>query len=342
MPRGLILARDGRTRLGAQRAARARRATHVHAHAIPTGLAVRAPGRLLVHHATAASGSSGRATTSSPARRTSSRRSSPGCRARSARATTSSRTSTRTAQQAGLRGARRAQGRGRRDRAADRQGARDGVRAGVRPERRSRTSFAAINGDPNKPLLNRTTQELYPPGSTFKVVTAAAALDTGKVTPDTIIDGTSPQTISGVPLANFGGQSFGPITLTDALTNSVNTVFAQVGEEVGAQTLVEYMERFGFYEDPQLDYPDEPDDPQRRSATARAATFGRRRLRRRPRRDRPGRRRGRDPRDAAADGARGRRGGQRRQADEAAADRPDRAPRTAASRSGSSPTSRRR
>jgi peptidoglycan glycosyltransferase len=107
----------------------------------------------------------------------------------------------------------------------------------------------------NQPLLNRTTQELYPPGSTFKVVTAAAALDTGKVSPETVIDGSSPREISGVPLENAGGESFGPISFTDALTNSVNTVFAQVGERVGRETLVEYMRRFGFYEDPQLDYP---------------------------------------------------------------------------------------
>jgi peptidoglycan glycosyltransferase len=104
-------------------------------------------------------------------------------------------------------------------------------------------------------LLNRTTQELYPPGSTFKVVTAAAALDSGKVTPDTVIDGSSPREVSGVPLENAGGASFGAISFTDALTNSVNTVFAQVGERIGHNTLVEYMRRFGFYADPQLDYP---------------------------------------------------------------------------------------
>jgi penicillin-binding protein A len=118
------------------------------------------------------------------------------------------------------------------------------------------SAFRRINGDPNQPLLNRTTQELYQPGSTFKVVTATAALDTGKVTPDTVIDGSSPRTISGAPLENAGGQDFGPISFTDALTNSVNTVFAQVGERVGAETLVDYMKRFGFFEDPQLDYPD--------------------------------------------------------------------------------------
>jgi peptidoglycan glycosyltransferase len=111
--------------------------------------------------------------------------------------------------------------------------------------------------DPDKPVLNRTTQEAYPPGSTFKVVTATAAIDSGATTPGSIIDGSSPREVSGVPLENFGGTDFGPITLTDALTNSVNTVFAQLGEKVGRSTLVEYMKRYGFFEDPKLDFPDE-------------------------------------------------------------------------------------
>jgi peptidoglycan glycosyltransferase len=119
------------------------------------------------------------------------------------------------------------------------------------------SAFRRINSDPGKPLQNRTTEELYPPGSTFKVVTATAALDSGKVKPETVIDGSSPKTISGAPLENAGGESFGPISFTDALTNSVNTVFAQVGERVGAGTLVEYMKRYGFFEKPQLDYPDQ-------------------------------------------------------------------------------------
>ena len=119
--------------------------------------------------------------------------------------------------------------------------------------------FKELNapGNTERRLTNRAVQTKYQPGSTFKVVTAAAALDTGKVTPDSIVDGSSPQTISGVPLANSGGVSYGPITLTTALTNSVNTVFAKLGEQVGSQTMVEYMERFGFYKDPQLDYPED-------------------------------------------------------------------------------------
>ena len=119
--------------------------------------------------------------------------------------------------------------------------------------------FKELNapGNTERRLTNRAVQTNYQPGSTFKVVTAAAALDTGKVTPDSIVDGSSPQTISGVPLANSGGVSYGPITLTTALTNSVNTVFAKLGEQVGSKTLVEYMDRFGFYKDPQLDYPED-------------------------------------------------------------------------------------
>jgi peptidoglycan glycosyltransferase len=98
-------------------------------------------------------------------------------------------------------------------------------------------------------------QSGFPVGSTFKVVTAAAALDTGAYTPDSLINGNSPITVSGVPLQNDYNQSWGPITLTRALTYSVNTVFAQVGERLGIHTLAKYMKRFGFYSVPPLDYP---------------------------------------------------------------------------------------
>jgi len=108
----------------------------------------------------------------------------------------------------------------------------------------------------NAPLVNRATQSGFPPGSTMKVITATAAIDTGRFTPDSVIDGSSPKEISGVPLKNFGDKDFGPITLTTALTNSVNTVWAQVAEKLGRKTLNDYMRRFGFYEDPPIDYPD--------------------------------------------------------------------------------------
>jgi len=106
-------------------------------------------------------------------------------------------------------------------------------------------------------LTNRSIQSLYPPGSTFKVVTAAAALDSGAATPDTTFDGSSPQTFSGVPLSNAGGEQFGTIDMRTALTHSVNTYFAQLGESVGAETLLDYMHRFGFGKDPEVQLPDD-------------------------------------------------------------------------------------
>jgi peptidoglycan glycosyltransferase len=107
------------------------------------------------------------------------------------------------------------------------------------------------------PIVNRATQSVYPPGSTMKVLTAAAALDSGQFTPGSVLSGASPQTIGGVPLFNAGDEQFGEIDMTTALTHSVNTYFAQVGEQLGTGTMVKYMKRFGFYSDPELDYPDD-------------------------------------------------------------------------------------
>lgn len=124
----------------------------------------------------------------------------------------------------------------------------------------SEQRFREFNSDRGSPLLNRATQSTYPPGSTMKVVTAAAALDSGRFNPDSVVSGRSPKEISGVPLSNCCGEgtgNFGSLTLTQGLTNSVNTVWAEVGEKLGRETMVRYMQRFGFYSDPPLDYPGE-------------------------------------------------------------------------------------
>jgi peptidoglycan glycosyltransferase len=118
-------------------------------------------------------------------------------------------------------------------------------------------TFSQLSREKDSPLFNRATQTGYPPGSTMKVVTAAAALDSGKFTPGTILSGASPQNIGGAPLSNSNNEQFGNIDMTTALTDSVNTYFGQVGEKIGPSTMFEYMDRFGFDKDPALDYPDD-------------------------------------------------------------------------------------
>jgi peptidoglycan glycosyltransferase len=105
------------------------------------------------------------------------------------------------------------------------------------------------------PLYDRATQGQYPPGSTFKVVTAATGLDSGAITPETAIDAPGVLDVQGIELHNDFDRDFGPITLDTALTNSVNTWFAQLGEKVGEDTLFEYMDRFGFNSQPAIDLP---------------------------------------------------------------------------------------
>ncbi len=121
---------------------------------------------------------------------------------------------------------------------------------------RSLHGYEALAADSKRrPLINRATQFGYAPGSTFKVVTATAAIDTGAFTPQSTVSGRDNVPVSGVPLQNDNNESYGDITLTQALAKSVNTVWAQVAERLGKRTLARYMSRFGFDREPRLDYP---------------------------------------------------------------------------------------
>ncbi len=111
--------------------------------------------------------------------------------------------------------------------------------------------------NPASPLLNRATQGLYPPGSTFKVVTAASALDAGAVTPDTKLLGPSCINTGGQPLCNFRGRAYGPHNFGYAFVHSINTTFAKVGIDLGAEQLEATMRSFGFFARIPWDYPAE-------------------------------------------------------------------------------------
>ncbi len=98
----------------------------------------------------------------------------------------------------------------------------------------------------NGELLDRATGVLYPPGSSFKALTLAAALDSGTTTLDTVYDASAELEIGGAPVTNNHDADYGEVSLRDALAVSSNTAFGQVGVEVGASTLVSYANAFGY------------------------------------------------------------------------------------------------
>jgi len=117
------------------------------------------------------------------------------------------------------------------------------------------TTFPRLSRQRGAPLLSRTTQGLYPPGSSFKVVTATAGLNLGKVTPTTPFVDTGTYPIYGGKVTNYHGEVFGAHDFTQALTYSINTTFAKVGTLVGQAALIAQMRRYGFYQTPPLELP---------------------------------------------------------------------------------------
>ena len=109
----------------------------------------------------------------------------------------------------------------------------------------------ALAADPDRPLLDRATGQSYPPGSTFKVVTTAAALETGIAGPETEFVDRVELELPGstATIANFDGDVCRDgltVNLTTAFARSCNTVFGQLGMDVGAVDLVAVAEAFGF------------------------------------------------------------------------------------------------
>lgn len=121
---------------------------------------------------------------------------------------------------------------------------------------RLETDWDRIKTDPARPLLNRATQGLYTPGSTFKTVTLAAALDTGVVTPTAVFSytlrppdathqGWWHQSANGITCANHPTNQM-PLDLTAVYAWSCNVAFSEIGLLLGPERYAEYAQRFGL------------------------------------------------------------------------------------------------
>jgi peptidoglycan glycosyltransferase len=109
------------------------------------------------------------------------------------------------------------------------------------------TDGEALVNDPRSPLLNRATQGVYPPGSTFKTVTATSALENGVVTPETTENCPGQIVIDGFPIScNNVAQGTGTYPFSHAFAFSVNAIFAQVGVQLGWGRLTATAEKYGF------------------------------------------------------------------------------------------------
>jgi peptidoglycan glycosyltransferase len=110
------------------------------------------------------------------------------------------------------------------------------------------------------PLLNRATAGKYQPGSSFKVVTATAALNSGRYTPDSSFYDPGYCEEYGKQVRNAGNpeapETFGNVTLFTGLQHSINSVFCNIGKAIGAGMILDYAKRFGFYELPPLETPE--------------------------------------------------------------------------------------
>ena len=106
-------------------------------------------------------------------------------------------------------------------------------------------------------IKNRAVSDIYEPGSTFKAIVAGAALEEGVVTPDQSFYDPGRINVSEKYIQNWNGESFGMVTFTDIVKNSINTCFAMIGQILTGEKLNDYAKRFGFGEPTGVELPGE-------------------------------------------------------------------------------------
>jgi peptidoglycan glycosyltransferase len=132
-------------------------------------------------------------------------------------------------------------------------------------EHYGRISRITANCTPAAPLLNRASAGLFIPGSSFKVITASAALESRRFGPGSSFYDPGYCTVYGKRVHNFADQNgpevFGTINLVTGLVHSVNSVFCNIGLKLGAKRILDTAKRFGFYERPPLETPADERQP---------------------------------------------------------------------------------
>ncbi|MBZ4666818.1 penicillin-binding transpeptidase domain-containing protein [Mahella sp.] len=118
----------------------------------------------------------------------------------------------------------------------------------------SSDQWQAVNTDPQKPLLNRAIRSSYPPGSTFKSITAAAGIDSGLIDPNEAIDTSSGKWQASSAWGNYyvtrvARPDKPAVNMRDAMIWSDNIYFAQIALKMGKNTMANYAQRFGFGQD---------------------------------------------------------------------------------------------
>jgi penicillin-binding protein 2 len=121
----------------------------------------------------------------------------------------------------------------------------------------SEADYEKLSTDPNQPLVNKAISEQYAPGSTFKLVTGTAGLQSGKITSTSTIETRPYVQIGGYRFWDWNKQGFGALTVVQGLGDSSDTFFYQLAQMVGLDTLTTWAQNYGFGSPTGIDLPGE-------------------------------------------------------------------------------------